>query len=144
MRTTISPTPASPARRHGATAGRPCGKRDAGRRAHLAGHAAEAAVADRYSRGGATIAARRWRGSRGEIDLVLREGAGIVFVEVKRGRDFARAAERLTTAQIARITGAAAEFLGTLPTGELTPARFDLATVDAVGRVEVLEGAFGV
>jgi putative endonuclease len=44
--------------------------------------------------------------------------------------------------QMARIASAAAEFLGHEPQGQLTPARFDVALVDACGSVEILENAF--
>ena len=104
-----------------------------------AGLAAEGAVAAEYGRRGFTEAARRWRGQGGEIDLVFRDGAGVVFVEVKKARDFARAADRLTRRQLQRIWDAAGEFLGREPGGLLTPARVDLALVDATGRVRVIE-----
>lgn len=41
-----------------------------------------------------------------------------------------------------RIFGAASEFIGGEPKGQLTDVRFDLATVDAVGTVQVIENAF--
>ena len=104
-----------------------------------AGLAAEGAVAAEYSRRGLAEAARRWRGQGGEIDLVFRDGPGIVFVEVKKARDFARAAERLTMRQLQRIWDAAGEFLGGEPGGLMTPARVDLALVDGVGRIRVIE-----
>jgi putative endonuclease len=119
-------------------------RRQAGHRAHLAGHAAEAAVLRSYHARGAGVVARRWRGQGGEIDLVLRDGADLVFVEVKQARSFARAAERLTPRQVARIMSAASEFLGTQPEGQATAVRFDLATVDATGRAEIREAAFGI
>ena len=119
------------------------GRRHAGRRADLSGRAAEDAVAAHYAHRGGSLVARRWRGSCGEIDLVIRDGEDLAFVEVKRGRSFARAAERLSAAQIGRIMATASEFLGTQPAGQLTPMRLDLATVDAIGRVDVLENAFG-
>ena len=40
-----------------------------------AGVAAEEAVARQYERAGLHIAARRWRGKGGEIDLIARDGA---------------------------------------------------------------------
>jgi len=110
-----------------------------GRVSHLAGLAAEEAVAAHYRGRGMSVGGRRWRGTLGEIDLVLRDGAGLVFVEVKRARDFARAAERLSRRQFERIWATAAEFLAGEPRGQLTEARFDLALVDGAGRVRVLE-----
>ena len=101
-----------------------------------AGLAAEGAVEAAY---GLPVAARRWRGTTGEIDLILRDGEGLIFVEVKRARDFARAAERLSRAQAERIWSTAAEFLAGEPRGQLTDARVDLALVDGVGRVQIIE-----
>ncbi|GGO32750.1 UPF0102 protein [Gemmobacter aquaticus] len=107
-----------------------------------AGVAAEEAVARHYGRAGLHIAARRWRGKGGEIDLIARDGATVVFIEVKCSATHAQAAERLDMRQMARIASAAAEFLGHEPQGQLTPARFDVALVDACGSVEILENAF--
>lgn len=95
-----------------------------------------------YGRSGRAVCARRWRGEAGEIDLIARDGAGVIFIEVKQSRTHAEAAEHLTRRQMARICGAAAEFLEGEPGGQLTEARFDVALVDAVGRIEILENAF--
>lgn len=105
------------------------------------GLSAEGAVADHYSRRGLPIAGRRWRGTLGEIDLIARDGAALVFVEVKNARDFARAAERLTRAQAERIWATAAEFLAGEPRGQLTEVRLDLALVDGTGRIRIIENA---
>ncbi len=86
---------------------------------------------------------RRWRGAAGEIDLILRDGETLVFVEVKKSRSFARAADRLSPAQMHRIAAAAAEFLGTQPRGQLSDMRFDVALVDGSGEVRIVENAFG-
>ncbi|MBL6428625.1 MAG: YraN family protein [Maritimibacter sp.] len=106
-----------------------------GRVSYLAGMAAEDSVVLGYEREGYETVARRWRGSGGEIDLVLRDRDGFVFVEVKKTRDLARAAQRLSQAQLARICQSACEFLGSVPGGMLMDMRFDLAMVDATGRM---------
>lgn len=108
---------------------------------YQAGLSAEDQVARDYSRRGHAIAAHRWRGQGGEIDVIARDGDGYVFVEVKKSRSHARAAERLTVRQIGRLYDAAAEFLGRCPKGLNTPARFDVALVDAFGRIQILENA---
>jgi putative endonuclease len=105
------------------------------------GLAAEGAVADDYSQRGLPIAERRWRGTRGEIDLIARDGAALIFVEVKKARDFARAAERLTRAQAERIWATASEFLAGEPRGQMTEVRLDLALVDGMGRIRIIENA---
>lgn len=104
-----------------------------------AGLSAEETVALHYERKGLTIAARRWRGLGGEIDVIARDGAKVIFVEVKKSRDFARAAEHLTYNQYQRIWATAGEFLADEPAGQDTDVRLDLAMVDGTGRVEVIE-----
>jgi putative endonuclease len=107
-----------------------------------AGLAAEGLVARHYQMSGRAIAAQRWRGLSGEIDLVARDGAQVIFIEVKQSDTHAHAAEHLSARQMARIYGAAAEFLEGEPAGQLTEARFDVALVDGQGRINVLENAF--
>ncbi|MCW1931632.1 YraN family protein [Pararhodobacter zhoushanensis] len=106
-----------------------------------AGLAAEDQVARDYHRRGFPVAAQRWRGKGGEIDLVAQDGDGYVFVEVKKSRSHARAAERLSQRQMRRLYDAAAEFLGGCPKGLNTQARFDVALIDAQGRIEIVENA---
>ena len=117
-------------------------KQHRGRTAYHAGLAAEDIVARRYADGGQAVLAKRWRGSRGEIDLVAQNGDGVIFIEVKKSRSRARAAAHLTHRQMDRIYGAGAEFLATQPKGQLTDVRIDLALVDDMGRVDVIENAF--
>ena len=105
------------------------------------GLAAEQSVARAYVDAGAVIAARRWRGKGGEIDLIARAGGDTVFVEVKRAATHAEAAQRLGPRQIARLHDCAAEYMATLPDGLLSSVRFDLALVDAQGRVAIIENA---
>ena len=107
-----------------------------------AGLAAETRVEQSYCDNGHVLVARRWRGSRGEIDLVFRRGDVISFVEVKKARDFARAAESLRPAQMRRIAQSAEEFLGTQRAGALTECRFDVGLVDQTGACEIIENAY--
>lgn len=107
-----------------------------------AGLAAEEAVAQRYVAAGRTVAARRWRGKAGEIDIIMRQGRVVVFVEVKQSRTHAEAALHLTPRQFARIALAAEEFVGDEPDGSLTEMRFDVALVDGQGVIEILENAY--
>ncbi|RRH76654.1 YraN family protein [Falsigemmobacter faecalis] len=103
----------------------------------LYGEAAEFSVARLYEAGGTRIAARRWRGRRGEIDLIAREGDLVVFVEVKAAVTHDAALHRLRPAQIRRIRQTIDEFLAGEPKGLMTEIRFDLALVDRYGRIEV-------
>lgn len=110
-----------------------------GRANYLEGLSAEDRVARDYESRGLSVVARRWRGSGGEIDLIMREADRYVFVEVKKSRDFSRAAHALSQAQLGRICQTAAEFLAGIPNGMLTDIRFDLAMVDGAGRMERME-----
>ncbi len=106
------------------------------------GLSAEAAVARLYLGSGHAIAAQRWRGSAGEIDLIARDGDRVIFIEVKQSATHARAAEHLTPRQMARIYTSAAQFLAGEPNGLDTESRFDVALVDGQGQIEILENAF--
>lgn len=106
------------------------------------GRVAEDIVAQDYARRNHGIAARRWRGKSGEIDLIAREGDTVVFIEVKKSRNFATAARRLGRRQMDRICASASEFLAGEPKGQLTDVRFDLAMVNDIGGIEVIENAF--
>lgn len=124
---------------------RPFGDRvQRGRTAYSAGRLAEETVARTYRQQGYEPVAERWRARSGEIDLILRRGGEYVFVEVKKSASHDRAAERIGGCQIARICNAALEYCGRLPTGQMTPMRFDAALVDQLGRVRILENAFGM
>ena len=110
-------------------------------RNYRAGLAAEHSVLRQYAAQGYAVLAQRWRGMRGEIDLVMRRGESVVFVEVKKSRSFEAALARLGAAQIGRILDTGAEFLCTQPNGQLTDTRFDVALVNAHGEVSVIENA---
>ncbi len=108
---------------------------------YLSGLSAEAAEARHYELSGRHVAATRWRGRGGEIDLVAREGDRVIFIEVKRARTHALAAERLGARQTARICAAASEFVAGEPAGQRTEMRFDVALVDQHGVIEIIENA---
>ncbi len=115
-----------------------------GSMAHHAGDAAEQIVARAYADRGLELAKTRWRGQAGEIDLILRDGDAVVFVEVKKSRNPDQAALRLGPRQIERIYAAGGEFLANEPKGQLTDVRFDVALVGAMGQVQILENAIGM
>ena len=114
----------------------------AGQTSYFVGTAAEDCVAMNYAKRGNPTLQRRWRGSAGEIDLIVRDGDDIVFVEVKKSKTFAQAAARLSRRQMDRIYGAASEYIAQEPKGQLTPVRFDVALVDQRGAVQIIENAF--
>lgn len=114
-----------------------------GARNYAAGRMAEDAVAGHYARLGANILEHRWRGQGGEIDLIAETGGDIIFIEVKSARSHDAAAWRLDRRQMDRICMAALEYCGRFDTGMMTPMRFDVALVDSMGRINVIENAFG-
>ena len=89
---------------------------------------------------------RNWRRREGEVDLIVRRGATVVFSEVKTRTTerFGTGAESVLPAKQRRIRRLAARWLS-----ELTPAvgrsrievRFDVVSITA-GTVEVIEDAF--
>lgn len=102
------------------------------------GLAAEDSVETHYVAMGYRILDRRWRGQGGEIDLVVQNDDGVVFVEVKKARTHAYAAERLSMRQLARICASGEDYCGQKMPDVLIDMRVDLATVDAQGTVQVL------
>ncbi len=106
-----------------------------------AGLEAERAVARAYLRKGYRFGAHRFRGSAGEIDLIMQENDRTIFIEVKKSKTHAQAAEALSDAQIGRIQCAALEYIGQTEGRLDGDMRFDVALVDAAGRVEILENA---
>jgi putative endonuclease len=132
----------------GGASGRPHdagGSRDGdGRQAR--GQAGEDLAARWYEGQGYEVLERNWRRRQGELDLIVRRGATVVFVEVKtRTTDrHGTGAESVLPAKQRRIRRLAARWLS-----ELTPAvgrsrveaRFDVVSITA-GRVDVIENAF--
>lgn len=107
-----------------------------------AGRSAEGSVAQSYMDRGFRIVAERYKTRSGEIDLIAEQDSEMVFVEVKKSRSHARAAERVSVRQMKRIYDTASEYLATCSNGQSTNARFDVALVDEAGRIEILENAF--
>jgi putative endonuclease len=97
-----------------------------------AGARAEALAAAFLEARGLAILARNVRSRHGELDLVARDGATLVFVEVRlrRGTAFGGAAASITPAKQARLLAAARGYLATLP--REPPCRFDAVLLDAL------------
>ncbi|MEO5699500.1 MAG: YraN family protein [Casimicrobiaceae bacterium] len=105
-----------------------------------AGAAAEALAAQYLAAQGLAVIARNWKMRRGEIDLIARDGATLVFVEVRlrRSAQFGGAAASITARKRARLVAAAEHYLATLPVAP--PCRFDAILLDDLGsdRIEWL------
>jgi putative endonuclease len=91
------------------------------------GDRGERAAARFLRRAGLRIIVRGYRISRGEIDLIAREGDRLVFVEVKARRR-GEPAEAVTEEKQRRLTLAALHFLKRHALLE-QPNRFDVVTV---------------
>ena len=116
-------------------------KTDIGRTNYLAGLGAADSVARHYAQLGLNVVQQRFRGKRGEIDLIVRDGPTTVFVEVKRAKTHANAAERVSADKIRRLWITAEEYCARTSTELLSDMRFDVALVDQLGRVVVHENA---
>lgn len=92
---------------------------------------------------GLRVVARNFRAARGEIDLVMRDGATLVFVEVRfrKSAAFGGASESVTWRKRARIQAAATEYLSRYPAEATRPCRFDVVAITD-SRLEWLRAAF--
>jgi putative endonuclease len=108
----------------------------------LLGQSAESCAADFLQARGLKLVARNWRCRFGEIDLVMQDGATLVFVEVRlRSRsDFGGAAASVTPAKQKKLLAAARQYLATLKT--LPPCRFDVVALTGSAAPEWIKDAF--
>lgn len=86
--------------------------------------------------------ARNWRCRFGEIDVIARDGAVLVFVEV-RARTLARyggAAESIDSHKRSRLIAAATQYLAR--EGLDTPCRFDAVLLQSSDKPEWIRNAF--
>ena len=97
-------------------------------------------------RRGYAIVARRYRRRGGELDIIARDGATLVFVEVKTrdGREFGGGAEAITGLKRRRMVQLALDYL---VRHRLTnaPCRFDVVSIDfndGRPKIELFQNAF--
>src|SRR5664279_5358489 len=83
---------------------------------------------------GYRILARRWKSSRGEIDIIAARRHLLIFVEVKARATLDAAAESVTERQKQRIAAAAEIWLAANPVPAIRDIRFDAILV-APGRL---------
>ncbi len=86
---------------------------------------------------GLVVVARNFRIRHGEIDLILRDGATLVFAEVRlrTNANFGGAAASITPAKQARLRRAAQAYLSRLP--EEPPCRFDAILLDGLDATRI-------
>jgi putative endonuclease len=103
--------------------GRLSGKQEQGR------HWEQVAQAH-LERHGLRLVEANFRCKAGEIDLVMRDGAALVFVEVRQRADrrHGGAAASITPAKLRRLARAAQYFLLRFP--HTPPCRFDVVAID--------------
>jgi putative endonuclease len=112
------------------------------------GRSGEALAEEYLSRKGMVVLARNYRCRAGEIDLVLRDGDTVVFVEVKErtGRSHGSAVEAVTWSKRRKIARAARVFAAEHGLSDAL-LRFDVVAIDwdASGpRLRHDESAFGL
>jgi putative endonuclease len=94
---------------------------------------------------GLTIVERNWRRRCGEIDLIARDGATLVFVEVRlrRNHGYGGAAASITASKRARLTATASLYLARF--AHAPACRFDAVLLDGLEatRIEWLQNIFG-
>ncbi len=114
---------------------------DANRSTVSKGAAAEQVAAEYLLGQGLQLVTRNFRCRGGEIDLIMRDGATLVFVEVRaRSRaEFGGAAESISATKRGRIILAARHYLARH--GVDAPCRFDAVLLQA-GRLQWLRAAF--
>jgi putative endonuclease len=110
----------------------------------ITGDAAEDIAAQFLQRAGLSIVTRNWRCRGGEIDLIARDGATLVFVEVRmrRSEAFGGARASVTSVKQRRILHAARLYLAGK---QDQPCRCDVVLLDRIdgGVVDWLRNAFG-
>lgn len=105
---------------------------------------AEAMAAAFLEQRGLVIVARNYRCRMGEIDLIARDGATTVFVEVRQRRSsaFGGAAASITAAKRVKLLKTARHYLSRLRTAP--QCRFDALLIEGEPpRIEWIRNAFG-
>ena len=108
------------------------------------GKEAEARAAKFLENHGLYIVERNYRGRYGEIDLIARDGATLVFVEVRAraSNAFGGAAASITTSKREKLTRTALQYLTELD--RTPPCRFDAILLGgSTGAIEWIRDAFG-
>lgn len=118
----------------------------ADRRCHL-GRLGEDLAATHLERQGYTILIRNYRKAFGEIDIIARDGAALVFIEVKtrRSENYGCPAQAVTPAKQRQICRVARDYLARHHLFD-SLIRFDvisiILTMDGTARIEIITNAF--
>tara|TARA_B110000967_G_scaffold190556_1_gene215377 strand:- start:1785 stop:2159 length:375 start_codon:yes stop_codon:yes gene_type:complete len=102
----------------------------------LSGADAEQLALDYLQQQGLKYQARNFRTPRGEIDLIMRDNADLVFVEVRfrQNSDFGSAEESITPQKCQRLTAAALAYMQSRHLTNKLCARFDAVAISPAPR----------
>ena len=111
-----------------------------------AGDDFEQRACDELERAGLKLLARNYTTRHGELDLVMRDGDAVVFVEVRqRGGGHGSAAASVTRSKREKLLRTASLWLAANPQHAHRPCRFDVVSYDGRGEATAaqwLRGAF--
>lgn len=98
---------------------------------------------------GLELVTRNYRCRHGEIDLIMREGRSLVFVEVRyRGnRRFGGGSETVDHRKQSKLAAAALHYLQRHPDAAARPARFDVVAIapgQGENHLHWIPNAFGI
>lgn len=110
--------------------------------AFQAGLAAEERVRDHLITNGFTSLRERYKTKHGEIDLIMKRGTLIVFIEVKARASVHDGLHAISPRAQRRISDSAAQWISEHPQSIDTDFRFDVAVVTPDNHVTILENAF--
>lgn len=111
------------------------------------GKRGEDLAADYLTQQGLVVVERNYRCQWGEIDIICRQGALLVFVEVrsKTSDRYGTPEESINRVKISRIRKTAMEYLNNHPEGRSGKLRFDFIAVtfkEHQGSINHIKGAF--
>jgi len=113
------------------------------------GQAAENQACQYLMDQGLQLVSRNYRCRHGEIDLIMRDDRGLVFIEVRyrSHSGFASAAESIDRRKRDKLVATALHYLQAHPASRAQPARFDvIAITPKQGKegIQWISNAFGV
>jgi len=107
------------------------------------GREAEQQAFDYLCRHGLIEVARNYRCRFGEIDLIMRDGKTLVFVEVRKRTSsaFGGALASIDARKQKKLLVSARHYIGS--TGNIPDCRFDAVLLNGDNRIEWIRNAFG-
>lgn len=115
---------------------------------HARGHAAEDLALRHLEQHGLQLVTRNFRCTRGEIDLIMRQDATLVFVEVRARRNdtYGSGADSVDARKQAKLNAAAAFYLQQHAALANSPCRFDVVAISFASdppQLDWIPDAFG-